>query len=336
MKTLPLLVAFAAGHLGAAPPPGEPWLTGSRLQQRLDAPVSVAWQDAPLREAVARWSAAERLCVYIDRRVDPHQPLHLEVDGVPLRVALERMTDRLGLGTCLLGPVAYLGPRPAAERLVALSKSRRDEVKHLPRGRQAAFRRLAAWSWDDLATPRDLVNQLCREADVAIEALDRIPHDLWPRATLAPLPWTDRLTLVLIGFDLTFQIPSDARRVEIRSLEDVAELQTLPRENPQTRQRPAGGARPTKAENPRKRVHTFTVRNQSLETVLGELSRRLQLRIDVERHTLRHAGVSLDTLVSCDVKNATLDELLTQVLRPAGLAFQRQGNAVRIFVDEQP
>jgi hypothetical protein len=67
---------------------------------------------------------------------------------------------------------------------------------------------------------------------------------------------------------------------------------------------------------------------------LGELGRRLELRFDVDREALRNAGVSLDTLVSLQVRDATLDELLEHILRPAGLSFERYGNAVRVGTGE--
>jgi hypothetical protein len=294
--------------------------------------VSVVWQGVPLRDALSRWSAAEHLCIVIDRRVDPHQPLRLAIDDVPLRHALEQLADRLGLGLSFLGPVAFLGPAPAADRLGMLSELRRDEVQRLPRGRQADFQRLSTWEWDDLATPRELVADLCRQADVKVDGLDQVPHDLWPRAELAHLSWTDRLTLVLIGFDLTFRIHPDARRIEIRPIPDPPERRKLPHESAQTRQRPAEGKRAKKAETPSNTAYTLTVRHQSLDEVLRQIGKRLQLQIDVDRDALRQAGVSLDTRVSFDVKNATLDELLSEVLRPAGLSFERQGNAVRILI----
>ncbi len=61
------------------------------------------------------------------------------------------------------------------------------------------------WQWDELAEPRGLVQELAREASVQIAGLDTIPHDLWPAANLPSLAWTDRMTLVLAGFGLTFQ-----------------------------------------------------------------------------------------------------------------------------------
>jgi hypothetical protein len=60
--------------------------------------------------------------------------------------------------------------------------------------------------WKELAQPRQLLEELGSQAGVNFENIDAVPFDLWPAVNLPPLPWVDRVTLVLIGFGLTFEI----------------------------------------------------------------------------------------------------------------------------------
>jgi hypothetical protein len=76
--------------------------------------------------------------------------------------------------------------------------------------------------------------------------------------------------------------------------------------------------------------YTLTVQNETLARVLAELESRLGLTF---QWRLADAGLqeaSQTKLVSFDVRQASLDELLRSVLGPAGLEFQRNGQAVEI------
>jgi len=67
-----------------------------------------------------------------------------------------------------------------------------------------------------------------------------------------------------------------------------------------------------------------------LGPVLEQLATTLELELRLDRQALEQAGISLDEPVSFSAKDATLDELLEAVLKPAGCAFRRQGNVVEI------
>jgi hypothetical protein len=72
--------------------------------------------------------------------------------------------------------------------------------------------------WPDLAQPRDLVAALAAEAGLSVKLPDSTPHDLWPAVDLPPLTWTDRLSLVLAGFDLTFEIDPAKKTIALKPL----------------------------------------------------------------------------------------------------------------------
>jgi hypothetical protein len=64
--------------------------------------------------------------------------------------------------------------------------------------------------------------------------------------------------------------------------------------------------------------------------VLQELGRRLNWPIEIDERAIGAAGRSVDERVSFAVENATQEELLEALLRPAGLSFRRDGERIRV------
>ncbi len=195
-----LLLAVVAPSPAAGRSPSAP----SDYQRRLDRPCGVFWTDVPLRRGLMRLGEVQGVPIFLDRRIDPDQRLTLSLDAPSLRQALESLAARLSLGVSYLDPIVYLGPPTAASRLRTLAALRQEEFP--PQDRRRALRRPAAWP--TLRTPREILRDLCGEAGLSPENLEDIPHDLWPEIRLPAMPWTDRMTLVLIGFDRTFRVDS--------------------------------------------------------------------------------------------------------------------------------
>lgn len=218
-----LLGGFPVGAAAAG------WATGGRLQQRLAEPVSLVWVGSPLRSALRGLSRAHRVAILIDRRVDPGQELALQVDDLPLERALRRVAEDRKLGVSLFGPAAYFGPAEVAARLRTIAALRTGEIRRLPPTSRQTFLRTAPLAWHDFAVPRELLAKLAAENSLAIRGLERVPHDLWAAAELPPLSLVDRLTLIAVQFDLTFQVASDGRTISLVPVpEDVALVRSYP------------------------------------------------------------------------------------------------------------
>jgi hypothetical protein len=221
-----------------------------------------------------------------------------------------------------------------------------------------------SWGWDALAEPRDLVAELGREAQVTIAPLTAIPHDLWPAVSLPSLRWTDRLTIVLAGFGLTYHFAEQGRAVQLvdlpaASLVKRAYPSTLPQARlediaarfPQaTVSRVAGGIEleGTAEEHERLRrilapqeparsqsqtgsrtVHSLRVNQQPVGAILRTLEVQLELAIELG------PGVAekLRERVSFDLREVSLEELLSATLEPVRLKFSLNGETVRIDVE---
>ncbi len=219
------IVASALGGAFAGSPAGVVWLTGQALQTRLDATIpKVFWSGAPLRAVIRSLSTTQRIAILMDRRVDPEQPVDLSMSDVAVRTILDRIAEPQELGWTMIGSAIYLGPAKTAKILRTLSALKHDEVAKLPAGAATVLRRSEPLTWEDFATPRELLTQLAQSAGRTIEGLDQVPHDLWAAGDLPPLPWIDRLTLLAVQFDLTFRIGKDGRSLELTPLPDRVAL----------------------------------------------------------------------------------------------------------------
>lgn len=75
---------------------------------------------------------------------------------------------------------------------------------------------------------------------------------------------------------------------------------------------------------------TLRIQNQPVGRVVEQLAAQLKLTVTWPRGAEGAQSPPQDALVSCDVHDATLDELLKAVLEPAGLACDRDGDRVTI------
>ena len=227
-RPLLALVVLAAGvatwYTAAEATAANSLLTGVRLQKRLAHPVDLVWSAKPLGTALRSLSQIQDVAVLLDRRVDPGQEINLSLPGVPLEGAMRQMAESRKLGVTMLGPVAYFGPPGVTSRLRTIAAMRREAIDKLPAALKRKFLIPRSMAWHDFATPRGLLEDLAAEEGLELFALELVPHDLWAGAKLAPAALCDRLTLILVQFDLTFQVAADGRRIKLVPLPDDVSL----------------------------------------------------------------------------------------------------------------
>lgn len=328
--------------------------------------ATIHWQRVPLRDAVGRLNELFEEPIFVDRRVDPTERISLNVEAATLQEVLERLSASAALGVSELPRLYYLGPPDAAGQLRTLAAVRREEVGQLPASRRGALERKQAITWPRITEPRQLIAALAERRGWRLGGAERIPHDLWPAGKLPALALSDQLTVLLIGFELSFETKPAEQTLEIVPLRPV----TLNRRyrlqgefsNPDAllRQVPAAQARvegetvsvdarledheqlaellrgrATRARGGQvrrdsKQVYTLRVQEQPVGAVLNELGTRLGWSIEIDRESVRAVGLSLEKRVSFSVANSDEDELLDALLRPAGLDYRREGEKLRI------
>lgn len=358
-----LLGVCAADAVGATG-----WVTGARFQKRLARRVDVVWSGGSLRQALQGLSDAQGVAVLIDRRVDPGQKVELQLDDVPLRTALYEVARNRELGVSLLSSVAYFGPPEVAKRLRTIAALRREELRELPPGVVRKFLRSKRIAWNDFATPRELLAELAKESRTELVGLQRVPHDLWAAADLPPLSLVDRLTVIAVQFDLTFEVSRDGTTVRLVPLpDDLGLVRSYPGGgDPQAvaekyaalvpeveikvvggkvyvkglvedheriaaprRPAPSPGQRPAQAVG-KVRYAKVTVEAGSVEQALTDLAENLDLELKIDHKALQEAGISLDQPVSVHMEDVTVDELLLEVIKNCPIKFRRRNNVVEI------
>jgi hypothetical protein len=346
------------------------WLTGAALQKRLADDVDVVWTGNPFRVAVQRLSKAYRVAVLMDRRIDPNQRVDINVASVSLASAIQEIAERRQLAVAQLGPVVYLGPMEAALRLRTLAMLREEEVRQLGPAGSGKFLRRKSLEWPDLATPRDLLEQLAEESGVKIAGMEQVPHDLWAAASLPPLTWIDRVTLITNQFDLTFETSDGGRQIRLTPVpKTVALVRNYPGGSnpaavarryeslvPDAQVKVVGDRvyvrgrledhdritsplrsvthadRKTQSPVPGAKVliRSLTIQEQPVGPVLSQLAAKLKFELRMDRSAIEAAGISLDQRVSMQVENATLDDVLRELLKTTGLTYRHQNGVVEI------
>lgn len=337
-------------------------LSGKVLDEQMALPIGVTWSQVPLRKALRELSERQRVAIVVDRRIDPEQPLEVRVQNEPLRTALEQIASQAKLGFSMIGPVAYFGPTEVTAKLRTVAALREDEAKKL-RTANRGLLRLQAWRWDDLTTPRELLDRLAQEAQVHIEGQERVPHDLWAGANLPPLAWCDRLTLIAAQFDLTFALDATGKVVALvpwpdrptiervhsavrspdetmrkwRALAPNSQIEMsagkiVVRGTLEDHERIAGVKSVANPANPEGLIEQYTLTQQDvpLRKLLGALAAQLKLEVRIDEDALSKAKISLDQPVSFQVSKVSLDELIRAALKGSGLTFRRTGKVIEV------
>jgi hypothetical protein len=185
------------------------WKIGGAFSQQLQERVDFEWR-GPLREGLARLSQAYGVAVFVDRRIDPDQSITVSVQATPLDEALRTIARQANAEISVFGPVIYFGPPQATRDLATLAALRRQDVGKRSAEVKTRLLRSVAMQWKELAQPRQVLEELGSQAGEKFENMDAVPFDLWPAVNLPPLPWADRVTLLLTGFGLTFKLDERA------------------------------------------------------------------------------------------------------------------------------
>ncbi|MCG8450032.1 MAG: hypothetical protein MI725_10705 [Pirellulales bacterium] len=317
-KACILLAVWLCPLLAAA----EPTASERRLELRLRQPVSVTWQGQQLGEALRRLAAAQQIAVWLDRRVDPQQPVEMQLRGLSLWQALEKLAKQHKLGVSRLGPMVYVGPPQSALELATLRRQARSTLARTPSAVRRRWLQKEPSDWPQLSEPRALLTDLLTSAGIGLQGDEKVPHDLWGRHELPAMALIDRVVLILVGFDLTCRVSDNGRSCTVVPIERPLAIENAsPVAIPVPRIRRSQRA---------KQVFSLKLNDQPLGKVIDQLAQQLQLEVRWDKELLAKRRSLRARLVSCDVQNVDLDELLASVLEPAGLYCQREGQGITI------
>jgi hypothetical protein len=344
----------------------EPWRTGKEFQQQLRQQVSLTWEGIELRRAMEQLAHSQRVAILVDRRLDPQQILHAQIENRPLLSAIEQVLPE-DASLSVLDDVIYVGPSDTAQWLRTAVHQLEQRARDFPPGEQKAWFARAPLAWPTESEPRTILQKLLAKPSVEVN-LSAIPHDLWPAYDLPPLSRIDRLSLILANFALTWQWQGDAAHLELLPLRPLsversyraspaldrrlAQLQSgepnlqWSTDRGQTvvlarieaheqlatpRDRAPTKERTTAGSSGSGRRFQLKVPKAPLNKVLDQLADQVNFTWQVDP-SLSAANIDLAELtVQLDVTDLTLDQLLAAILQPHGLRFRRSGSEVTLF-----
>ena len=276
--------------------------------------ASVHWVGVPLNEALERFGEAQKIGVFLDRRVDPSQLIEFDAIRQPLGNLLDEFADSLNLGCCRRDSIAYIGPKSATEALA---------TKQPP---------MVAWQQRRmpleipfLSTPKEILERLAENNGFRWRNLDRLPHDLWPERKLPSTPLFQLLDLLLIGFDETFELEEDGKTLRIVPLQIPLTPTTSVKQSPQRESKTPLPVIPLA-----RRRFTLTIKDQELDGVLRSLTDRIGLKLEIDENSLAKKNVTLRQRVSFEARNDTAAELFRGILSPIKLEFTIRGETLQI------
>jgi hypothetical protein len=294
---------------------------------RPSSTATIHWQSVPLGETLDRLKLLFNEPVFVDRRVDPNSRVTLDMSASSAEQALGGIADNCGLDVARVGRLLYLGPASAAGRLRPLASLRSHDAARLPADARIAISKRRPLSWPRLSEPRQIATTAVEQCGWRIVDAETIPHDLWAANDLPELTLAEELTVVLLGFDLTFEFEAEDHAIRIVPL--TPNVAPAPAHSVHNRAavkspapRTAGGT---------KQVYTLHVQEKPVGAVLHELANRLHWNLQIDEDAIRAAGKSLDQRVSFSVTNADQEKLLNALLEPAGLEYREEGDQIRVI-----
>jgi hypothetical protein len=243
---------------------------GVHKRPDLSRPVQLDWEQIKLREGLNQLSKSTGVPILLDHRIDPDQLVSLSTDHDPISPTLQNLANKIGAATTSLGPAVYIGPPSTAERLQTVVELAKDNFRDRPLADSRQWFAHASLEWDDLASPRELLDRLTETARLRrLPPGGPIPHDLWAANRLDGLSLIERFIAILIQFDLTFEPVEQSGGVTQIRLVPIPESPSIVRRYP-------GGA------DAEKKAQTW--RNRFPEADIQVVGRQIEVQTTAENH----------------------------------------------------
>lgn len=359
-----LLPLILAGPAGAEINDARFFGRDSVVQQRLASRLSLRWEGVPLGDAVQRLADTQGVAIWLDRRADSSIEVTLAVRDVTLHDLLVDLAGKTGLGFTAARGVVFIGPQEAAAELRTLWAVAQGQVDRMPASVRAQMLRSTSLDLPRLVEPRDVVIALAKRMGTPIENPEAVPHDLWPARQLPPMAAVDQLTLLLAGFDLTWQPGRDKSRLRLIPIErpvvvgrqyerptnsrlvqlqnSGAVVETIGRggavrvagrveQHELLRGEDRKVAPSRQPRRPGRQVYTLRVQEQPAQAILEHLARQLGKRLLLDAPLQKDASL-LQQRVTFEVREVGLDELLDAIAAPVGLEIRSENDAITVSV----
>ncbi|QDT11708.1 hypothetical protein [Planctomycetes bacterium K23_9] len=169
------------------------FLAGGRFYQQLTAPMSLVIQGKPFRATLVQVANQAEVNIWVDRFVDPSQIVDPGQLGPNVFAALANVAEQQN---CVAMPVANVVLIGRADWVDATAAAVMPTANSIPR---------SDVSWEQLTTPRQA---LAKTNGASVEKTLALPHDLWPAVTLNHVQKPVAVNLILAQFGRRLSSPN--------------------------------------------------------------------------------------------------------------------------------
>ena len=191
------------------------WLINGALSEHNSLPISVMWRDAELKDRLMRFSQTQRVAIFLDRRIDPSTIINLTSNNVTTEQFLLEIAQQIDVGICQIENVYYLGPKKTANSLASTNESLLKSAGKFGKRTQIRWNKNESLRTESVVEPKQLLIEIAKANDIQIDGINGIPHDLWTRLNLPASSLACRISLLLAGFDKSFQFSGTGKTIEI-------------------------------------------------------------------------------------------------------------------------
>jgi hypothetical protein len=200
-------------------------VTGQKFQFELGQTTSGTWANVEFRALLNALATQRRIAILLDRRIDPTRTIPVEITELPFREALQVVARQASAELCVPGNLVYVGPPAAVKRLRTLIELRSSELQSKAKGvretRRTELMRPQTFTWPDLQTPSDILQEISEQYHLSIRNPELVPHDLWAAGALPAATSSEALSIILIQFDLTFTWVDGGQAIELSPIPDT-------------------------------------------------------------------------------------------------------------------
>ena len=351
-----------------------PVRTGPEMAETLTRRVGFEISGDSRRDALQMIAKQFHIALFLDRRIDPDIPVTYRTQKTPLGTALAEMVSQFNGAITWLGPIGYIGPASEVKKLQTLRALTQRQLAGLPEGAGQRLLQKYPLHWERLTTPAKIVQSIAGTYQLQWEHPEQLPHDLWAGGNFPATDCATQLTIVLAGFDRTFQfgaagstfalkpIPARvtiSRAYALEGRDDDQAVGRWKRQFPQAEVRREGqqliliaraedhwqvdpAQKPADTPDPKtpaissagRQVYTLRV-EAPLEAILTALARQTGLSLVWQRQAIETAGIDVKQVVRLDVNQVPLDALLQKLLHPVGLDFVRESQQLTVAPAEK-
>ncbi|MEZ6135359.1 MAG: hypothetical protein R3C53_10660 [Pirellulaceae bacterium] len=178
-------------------------------RRKLQQPIRFVWDQQALRAGLQNLSKAHRINLWVDRRLDPTQPVSYAPpvgDTSPhdsmLLSRLQQLAAQMNASAGVIENLVYFGPSEHVEQIQRAAVVLHNTISQQD-SRLANEARLL--KWPELTTPQALLEIIEQQWSIQIEA--KLPHDLMHAGELqTPSALATQLTIAAAGFDMEVEM----------------------------------------------------------------------------------------------------------------------------------